>query len=266
MVPRLIALLSLALAAQAGDPAAEVVEVAIAEGPDAALSYIDERPPEVRLELYDVLRAHYVFSGWGGATLDDVAELARTAIDDALSLSEEAVDSALSVSYLEIANVYSFNLAADLAECWPGDTLPREERHFLTGLEAAERCLQWRDDLCRGDYPMYMAHWVAGMHLLSLERPEDAMLHLETSLAHAESIAVAEGRPPELGPGAGFEVILAHGYIGIAEDMMGRGASRYGEALEAFEGAMEAEPTDADDYAFGLDQLQWARERVMEEE
>jgi hypothetical protein len=73
------------------------------------------------------------------------------------------------------ANVLAYNLAADLAPCWPGDEMVREVHHSEVGVDLADNCLQWRVELGKGPDAFAIAHWVRGVHLLALECVEDAV-------------------------------------------------------------------------------------------
>lgn len=76
--------------------------------------------------------------------------------------------------YTHLANVQSYNLSANLADCWPGEENPRERHHFEAGLAAAERCVALRTQLKKDNISMARAHWMAGAHQLALRRFGDA--------------------------------------------------------------------------------------------
>jgi len=72
------------------------------------------------------------------------------------------------------------------------------------------------------------------------------------------------GLPLGLAPRAGFDLILAHGYLGIARQECGQGREQYDLAMLAFEEGIAEYPDRADDYAFGISQLQTAQAAVSE--
>ena len=187
----------------------------------------------------------------------ELAVVAEAGIKEFLHQSESETDEEMSAKLLDNANVLSYNLAADLADCWPCDETLRTKEHFEIGLKAAERCIEWRTELKKGPGPFSMAYWAAGMHSLSLGKNAASKEHFAESLAYAEQGARDQGSPMELAPEAGFGVILGHGYLGLAEAAAGdaSGMERYRKAIEAFEGMKQIEG-QADDAQFGIDQLE----------
>jgi len=217
-----------------------------------------------RLDGFDMAREIWVFAPWEGKDLDDYLHLADAGIEEAMRQAREATDSEEIGALVDRANVMSYNLAADLAECWPGDTLARHQRHFERGLAAALQCVEWRLELEKGAYPLYIAYWATGMHQLSLGRDEQALYTLNQALNQAQQHTVDSGLPLGLAPQAGFDLILAHGYLGIAQLECGQGSQQYDLAIRAFEEGIAEYPDRADDYAFGISQLQTARAAVSD--
>jgi len=199
---------------------------------------------------------------WEGKNLSDVALVAKAGIEEFLNQSEAEVDEEMKTRLLDTANALSYNLAADMADCWPGDEIKREKKHFEIGLSAAEHCIKWRRQLKKGPGPFSGAHWAAGMHSFSLGHLDNARKHFSESLKYAEEGAKEENETIELVPQAGFGVILGHGYLGLAEAATGdsAGMERYLNALKAFEGMKKIEG-QADDAQFGIDQLKTVEER-----
>jgi hypothetical protein len=232
-------------------------------GPDALIEYIEEFNPPQRLQLYQLAREVMVFSVWEGQNLDDIVTVAEAGIQEAMGQANNAPNSLATVALLDLANVMSYNLSADLAECWPGDTLTRHERHFERGLSAALQCVAWRHELDKGDYSLFIAFWAAGMHQLSLDRPREAVYNLVSSLSHAQQYTIDQDRPIGLAPQVGFELILAHGYLGLAMEMCGDDDDQYERAISAFEEGSEEYPELQDDYRFGIAQLQWVRTKLL---
>jgi hypothetical protein len=81
----------------------------------------------------------------------------------------------------DTGNIFSYNLLADLADCWPDDDLPRERHHFEEGLRAAEDCIRWREELGKPNDRKAMAWWGKGAHLLSLDRANEAVDAFKTT-------------------------------------------------------------------------------------
>jgi len=133
-------------------------------------------------------------------------------------------------------NAISYNFAADLADCWPGDELPREMRHFEAGLKAAEDCLRWRNELNKPPKAFYLAYWAKGVHLLALGHTSGAVKSFNLALGFALRDAQDTGKLGAVNEQSSFEVLLATAYLGIAEKAEGNpaGERRYNEALAAF--------------------------------
>ncbi len=235
----------------------------INDGTDALIKYIEEFDPPQRLQLYQIARQVLVFSVWEGQNLDDIVTISEAGIQEAMGQANNATNPLAVETLLDLANVMSYNLSADLAECWPGDTLTRYERHFERGLSAALQCVVWRHELDKGDYALFMAFWAAGMHQLSLDRPGEAVFNLVKALNHAQQYTVDQGRLLGLNPQAGFELILSHGYLGLALNMCGQDDDQYERAINAFEVGIEEYPELSDDYGFGIAQLQWVRGKLL---
>ncbi len=245
-----------------GIHAEEILSLITEEGPEAVIEFTRSFEPMDRIDLYNLARELYVFNTFEGQNLDDLVTVIDYAIEDILGVAREEDTALIRMALLDQANVFSYNLSADLAECWPGDTLTRHTRHFERGLSAALQCIEWRYYLEKDDYAFFMAFWAAGMHQLSLGRPEEALYNLVRSLNYAEQITVDAGRPLGLHAGAGFELLLAHGYFGLALMEAGGTAEHYEQAIGKLEEGIEEYDEYAVDYRFGIEQLEWVRERI----
>ncbi|MFQ5654890.1 MAG: hypothetical protein ACE5GW_09190, partial [Planctomycetota bacterium] len=190
-----------------------------------------------RREIYALAQRAMAGREWPGKSLDLPMEVAQAGIAEGLRQAEAAEDPATAAALTDFANVLSYNLSADLADCWPGDELPREPRHFEAGRRAAEDCLRWRRRLEKGPIPFAIAHWALGIHQISLGDREGARGSFQDSFDRSREAARAEGATDEVGPEGTFHVNLASGYLGIAEAAAGdsQGKTRYEGAIEAFE-------------------------------
>ena len=168
---------------------------------------------------------------------------------------ERQLDEEGKLKRLNGAHIISFNLAADLADCWPGDAGPRTESHFRRGLEAAEDCLS----LCRPDITNGLAndYWIKGMHQISLGDATGAAASFSKSIQNAARAARENGKPDTLGEDGAFGVILGYGYAGLALQMAGdpEGAALYQQAIDTFKAQCEDEEKKGD-AEFGISQLE----------
>jgi len=156
-------------------------------------------------------------------TLDAVRKLSANVVDEVhepldrmLEINEACILEALNVAdgdekFIHFANVTSYNLAANLADCWFDDDRPRLPKHFEAGVTAAKRCLQLRVLLNKPPAAMAMAYFILGVHEYSqhhFQKAETAWLSkLEQEMLIHQS---AEQREQDL------NVILSQGLIGLA--------------------------------------------------
>lgn len=239
-------------------------------GPEGVIAFIESMEDEKeRLDLY--FFSHQAFNNrewnsrdWKGKNFDDYVAVTNAAINEALRQSEKAGDPETARKLLDTANIMSFNFAANLAECWPGDDMPRERRHFEEGLRVASNCVTWREQLGKPPDRKSMAYWVKGMHALSLRDYEASMEAFRRSLEYAREGASAAGKTPEIVAGSTFDVILNNGYLGIAEIATGidSGRNRYETTRQAFQEQMQSDNKEIkEDAAFGLAQLKKVEEK-----
>jgi hypothetical protein len=231
---------------------------------------------ELRRKLYTLARQVLPERSDAKRRFDDVIRIARAGIAEGLRQAELArarSDADEARECLDFANRVSYNLAADLAECWPGDEARRERRHLEAGLRAAYDCIVWRQELGKPPDRRAMAHWAAGMHQLSLGNLVEALFGFEAALGLALQAAAASPTTPELKPeahvkpGGDFGVILYYGYVGIARHLIGdaSGSRQFEQACAAFEGTTRASKDEEtlEDAAFGLDQLRWVERKLV---
>lgn len=223
------------------------------EGPDAVEAVVAafDDPLERRI-LYFFSRPGLVFEDWKGKNLDTIIGVARHGIREFLAQAEAATDEETALRLTDLANVMSYNLAADLADCWE-DGLERGTPHFEAGLAAADDCVRWRDNLGKGAGPKSMAWWAKGMHELSLGLTDAAEASWRRSLEYAEEAADADDE---------FGVVLGRGYVGLAEWVGGQaeGRARWQAACDTFREQMKDEAKKGDAQV-GLDQLETAGKR-----
>lgn len=219
----------------------------------AEFATIDERAELYRLAQRLVGRSN-------APDLDMLIEIVQAGIKDCMAASDAAAaadpDGAARIK--DMGNRASYNLSADLAECWPGDETPRTDRHFHTGLAAADDCIRWREDLKKEPWSFSMAWWARGAHLLSLGRAADAERSFGDALRYAELACAAKDGDPR----TDFGCLLARGYVGLAQAALGRGYGPYDAACSAFRVVTAEGGEKGDDARFGIDQLETMRRRL----
>jgi hypothetical protein len=240
-------------------------------GADRIVAFIQgTADPELRRKLYTLARHVLPDKEDSNRKFDDVIRIARAGIAEALRQAELArgcSNAEEARECIDHANKLSYNLAADLADCWPGDKAPRQRYHFEAGLRAAYDCVVWRQELGKPPERRAMAHWAAGMHQLSLGNVVEALCAFEAAFGLAlDAAAAADGgddaRPEDYVKQNGdFGVILYYGYAGISRHLLGdeSGTRQLEQASAAFTQTLE-KPRDkeaAEDAQFGLDQLRW---------
>ncbi len=202
--------------------------------------------------------------------LDLYIDTMRTLIEKGTSGLTKVGSSEEDNTQLDAYNAIAFNVAANLADCWPGDELPRESRHFEAGLKAAEDCVRWRNALNKPPRPFSIAYWAKGMHLLSLGYFSGAVKSFNMGLTFAERAAQEAGKSTEIDVDSSFDLLLNHGYLGIGEQLDGdvEGAQRYNRAISLFKQQIVNAQTNGDhqakdDAEFGIAQLEKVRERYV---
>ena len=234
-------------------------------GPEAAAECIrgHEDPLERRV-LWLFARQGMIGENWKGKDFDAFIEVADLGIAEFLDQAANEGDANLRARRIDGANIISYNLAADLAHCWPGDKRSRKPRHFERGLKAAEDCVRWREELDKPAGPRHMAWWAKGMHEISLGRHADAVVSFERALEFGKRMSAEAGSSVEVGPEGTFATLLSAGYLGIARGIAGsaEGAALCDQAIAAFR-AQLAEADKKDDAKFGIDQLETVRSRYL---
>jgi len=241
-------------------------------GTDAVVEFINGFGDEERRKLYSFAQQAFYCREWEGKSFDGYIEIVNAGIAEGLRQAEaiatpnEAAKLPDEAARLkDFANILSYNMSADLAECWPGDETPREKRHIEAGLKAAEDCIRWREELGKGPFPFSIAYWAKGMHEFSLGEKENALTDFKKSFDYAVEYAKAEGVSPEVSAEGDFVVILGAGYVGLAEWAAGdeAGKTRYEEAVAAFKAQVDNYPEKKDDAQFGIDQLEWVKAKFI---
>jgi len=178
-----------------------------------------------------------------------------------LRQAETAKDDEERMHCLHGAHIVSYNLAAELADCWPGDDLPRTEAHHRRGVKAADDCLSWSEPAGRPG-PIANDYWARGMHELALGETSAAVVSWTKALDFAIQAAEANGRSNHVGPDGTFLVNLTAGYLGLARWLTGdkRGEAEYEPAVAAFREQLK-KPALTDDADMGLGQLEKTRKQ-----
>jgi hypothetical protein len=240
---------------------------AMRQGPEAVVEFVQGfKDPSSRRQLYKLAQRTFGTPSFEGRDLDALITVVRAGIDEGLRQSAAESQSETADDLKNFSNVLSYNLAADLAECWPEDTLPREPRHFETGLAAANDCLRWRRELRKGPYPFSIAWWARGVHELSLGLFGEAAESFDKALDFGMQAAKTVGQHND--QETDFNVVLNRGYGGWARKLAGQpgGEEQFRRACERFEQISATSSGEArSDAEFGLAQLRCITDRITPE-
>lgn len=230
------------------DGAAAVVDGILSHSTDAE-----------RAALFRFARQGLVLGEWEGKNLDAYVTVMEAGIAW-LTTRAGAVAADERDDYLAVLTELTFNYAADLADCWPGDDELRRVEHFERGRDAAEQSVGLREELGKPDSSKHLGWWAYGYHLLRLGSTDAAVDAMERSLEHARNAARAQEQSDHISSQAPFPVLVGAGYLGLARIADGEpsGPDLYGEAIAAFQAQLET-PDQADDARFGIDQLERVR-------
>lgn len=233
-------------------------------GPEAVTEFIQGfEDPASRRQLYKLAQRTFGTPSFEVRDLDSLITVVRAGIEEGLRQCAAETNPDAADDLKNFSNVLSYNLAADLAECWPEDNLPRETRHFEAGLSAANDCLRWRRELRKGPYPFSIAWWARGMHEMSLGLFGEAAESFDKALDFGMQAAKTVGHQHD--QETDFNVVLNRGYGGWARNLAGHpsGGDQYRRACERFEQISAANTGEAkSDAEFGLSQLRCIAERI----
>lgn len=192
---------------------------------------------------------------------EEMVDIAEAVIDDALTQGEAAPDEESRRRLVDVAARMAYELSAGLADCWPGDTRPREMKYLETGLEAAQLCLKWSEELGKGPGALSIGWWAKGIHLLALSQDEEACEAFLQSLRLAEEDAAASGASARHDATGARSVLLAWGWLALARHRKGADDTELELVFAALDEAARARPEEAADLRGCADQIRWARER-----
>lgn len=217
-----------------------------------------------RLIMYTLARQALIMEDGGlHGGLDCTVAVADAGIAEVERLLPAAEDAVERQNLLRALHMLNFNLAADLADCWPGDELPRERRHFERGLKAGDALLARVFEGAVLPHVLANDHWVRGMHQLSLGEFVAARESWGRALVHAAE-AARRGAMPPAGRDSSLQVLLITGYFGLAGFLRGQesrdtGPVLYGAALADL--AFRAQnPEDSEEASFFIQQLEKVRQ------
>ncbi len=230
-------------------------------GGQAVIDYIEgfESGP-LRRVLYIASKQALAPPDFKDKRLDDLITVSDAGIVEMLRQAEAASDDEAYGQCIRAAHIVSFNLAAELADCWPEDDLPRTDAHHQRGVVAATDCLLWSESAGE-PMPISNDYWARGIHQLALGDAPAAIRSWTLSLELAETAAENEGQPADSGPAGTFAVNLNAGYLGLARWITGDEAGRvqYDGTIAAFKSKLGSDE-DAD-AQLGIGQLEKTRDQ-----
>jgi len=232
-------------------------------GAGAVIEYIKGLEDDLeRRVLFVFARTGLVMEEWEGKGFDPYIEVCDVGINEMLAQARSTGDEGERVKRINGAHIISYNLAADLADCWPDDEAPRTDAHFERGLKAAEDCLGWcAPTMIDG---LSMDWWARGMHQLSLGKRTGAHASWDKSLQYARQSAEAQGSTGEVSVEAGFAIILGSGYVGLIKAILGKegGFEQFEQAIGVFTSQMPDDDLRGD-ASFGIAQLQCVQGKYL---
>jgi hypothetical protein len=210
--------------------------------------------PKEQVSLLRFTVRGLMFRDWANKSLNPIIQLGDLAIATALNCGDT-----------EEANVVCYNMSANLADCW-NDGFTRNPEHFKKGLQYADRALEFRKQLKKGPGPFALAYWARGIHQYSLGDLSFAEASFNESLKSAQENAKAENKPVSISKETPFSILIAFGYLAIAQIAQGKKAAEkmLTDVILAFEemkGLSEDAKADAE---IGLDQLRYVHSKISQ--
>lgn len=193
-----------------------------------------------------------MFREWNSKTLVPIVQLGDLAIETAMQIGDT-----------DQANVMCFNMSANLADCW-NDGFTRQTDHLQKGLHYAEKALAFRKQLQKGPAAFALAYWALGIHQYSLGNFRAAEESFKESLTAACDQAQTENKPTTITKEAPFNVLIAYGYMALAQLAQGQKDAQktYADVISAFEGMKTISDDAKADAEIGIDQLRNVHSRI----
>ena len=235
-----------------------IKNAAAAGGADAVIAVIRGFTEDSqRRVLYVFARRALVLGDGNDIDFDVYIRVCDAGIEDILKQAESAPDEETRRARLHTLHVISYNLAADLADCWPDDDAPRTEAHHHRGIRAAEDCLRWTRERDGGAHPLSISYWALGIRRFSLGQTTATIEAWEKSLEYANKEAEAKSQGTNVDANGAFGVVLGAGWLGLARwrDGDDGGRMQYEEAVAAFKAQLD-DPAKKEDAGFGIGQLE----------
>ena len=239
------------------------------EGVSALIDFIRSREPLLERRGLFLMASQRISSGQDlSRTLDDIVAISRAAIGEFATQAELETDPDEKSRRLDGANILSYNLAADLAPCWPDDDEPRTLEHYQEGIRCADDCLRWREELNKGPVPFSMAWWALGAHRCGMSDWNGASKAFEMSLEAAREFARESDENTEAGPQASFSINIATGWLEFARWRSGDKSSydRFLKVIGAFSQVVQRGEEEQGDALLGIQQLETAAKRLTANE
>ncbi len=232
-------------------------------GGEGAVKFIEGFEGVEKRVMYFFARMGLVMDDWKNKNFDDYI----TVVNRGLSMLEHEQENAPEgekTKWYNSAHIMNYNLSADLADCWPGDDLPRSKEHYARGLKAADECIKLQEKLGNQPGPLSMDYWAKGIHELSLGEIDKAVRSWDKSYEYARTDAEKQEKTSQVTKEAPFGVILGHGYLGLARWINGEdeGKAQYEQAINTFNAQTEDEAMKGD-AEFGISQLEKVRHKYL---
>jgi hypothetical protein len=232
-------------------------------GGKEAVNFIEGFEGIEKRVMYSFARMGLVMGDWQNKNFDDYIAV----VDSGIAMLESEANKAPIEEkelWLRRMHAMNYNLAADLAACWPGDDQPRTKKHLARGLKAAEDCIKLQEKLGNEPGILSMDYWAKGMHELSLGKTDDAVESWQASFEYAKKDAKKNGKAGQVDRDAPFSVILGLGYLGLARWIKGEedGKAHYEQAIRAFKAQTE-DASMKGDAEFGISQLEKVKETYL---
>jgi hypothetical protein len=240
-------------------PDADDVRRAFDGGADKVVALIRGVPdPAERRRLFGIAARVAGDRSDPARDFDALIAIIHAGVEDALAQAAAETDPTEAARRTEFADALAYDLSDNLAPFRPGDTAPRERRHFEAGLAAAQDCVRRRDDLGKPASSRFAAWWMRGVHQLALGRDEEAAASFERALDLARK--AARGAPAAVVRGGDLDVVLSSACLGLATK-----SRLFDEACDALR-TTSARDTGvaAETAAVALAQMRWFARRLAE--
>lgn len=220
-----------------GQHEAAIVTAAESGGAKAVNAFIAGFEPEEQVVLYSFHSRPLSIGDWQGKNMATIADVGDAGLDLILKLAAAETNETRKGTLDFAANVLGYNVAANLAGCWPEDDLPRQPRHYEIGLKAIDVAIDWRTRVGMPAQNLAGVWWLKGQHQLGLGDYASVLVAWQTAYDYTLKAVDEAGNDSAVSDASSPSHVVNSGYLGIGHVLNGdqSGMAAYQTAVSLLE-------------------------------